>query len=930
MFNILGVAATAFTVVFAVVFCLFILINVLRGLSKGIVATAVRTVFIFISGILSIFIAVPIGKTLSKIAIDFVNEFIGSELPEFKELMEISPVIEDLMVGIPAAIISPIIYVVIFLILLLIMLIPAHFVKKLINAKFPDIPKLGWAGALCGAVTGVMTFVFLFAPTVGVISMAGDMAGIVVNLFDENGQENEENIELPEDKEVVKPLSVKPSTIPVVASDGENLYEDVILPITDNFFIKFVSGIGGKEIFNSLTVFEVKGKSVSIAEEFSVMSNVISDLMPVLGGSEPSQWTDKEINGIKNAAENLGDSEIVAEMLADVLSAASKKWANDEEFLGIAMISTGKDSIDTFLKELFLSFSDSTAKTISKDFMTLADVLGVMLRYDMLSAFTSGDSDITQNLAKEGFISGLLAVVMENDRFSGVTASVINLGVHETLGILNVPETDSDVYDGFVENVAEAINDANENNIPIETLKNTIYKKFTDSGIKVEKDITDYVTEYLMLDFEGRKDVTPEEVGEFFSVAFAIMDKNDASELSNGNAKNEVSFIGNVTLLENTYSGAEALKLLFEDIIEKLEQNDQDASAFKDVDWESLSTLQDREIFKSDAVTAEKLKVSQDAITSLSSEELLEECKKIENIMQDIVTFTNSVSNSESDNIISSADVESLGKALNSLSDSKILDEVSDAIIESALRSDIVQNNISISDATIDSMLTSEETDFANILVTVQNTTNIIENIGKETSSDGSSPADKVDDQLDWILNDMTENTATVVGEIFDVQAVINLGIPEAKAQNIADAINVFFEKMAKAKPNTEDPEDKDVKASKTIFKFISALKTSGGNLFEETGLTVSETIHIFMDSEISRETLIAASYVDGKLVTDSFGLAEKVSKNDKNEAIDVLEAEVKANYKSAEDKTEYKKAVCAIGAILDVDVSESFDFWVK
>ena len=845
--------------------------------------------------------------------------------------MEISPVIGDLMVGIPAAVISPIIYVVVFLLLLLVMLIPAHFVKKLINAKFPNIPKLGWAGALCGVVAGVASFVFLFAPMVGTLSMVGDMAGVVVGLFD-GSEESEENVENTADEDDIKLLSTNTNSTTVVADDGADVYDTVIVPITDNFFVKFVSGIGGKAIFNSLTVFEVKGENVSVAEEFSVMADVFSNLMPVIDGSEPANWTDKEINGIKNAAEALNDSDIVSEMLADIFSAASGKWANNEEFLGIAMISTGKDSIDTFLKELFLSFSDSTSETISGDFVTLADVLGVMQSYDMLAAFGSseGGSNITENLAKDGFISGLLAVIMKNDRFKGVTASVINLGVHETLGILNVPETTSDVYDRFVAEVAEAINDANENSVPLETLKNTVYKSFTDHGIKVEKDITDYVTEYLMLDFEGRTDVTAEEVGEFFSVAFAIMEEENIEGVSNRNEKGEISYVGNIVALENKYSGAEALRILFTDIIEKLEQNDQDASAFKDVDWEGLSTLQDREIFRSDAVTAETLKVSQDAIASLSSEELLAECEKIENIMQDIVTFTNSVSSEGSGDIISSADVESLGNALNALSDSAILNEVSDSIIESALKSDIVQDNISISDATIESMLTSEETDFANILVTVQNTTNIIENIGKEDSADGSSPEDKVDEQLDWILNDMTENTATVVGEIFDVQAVIKLGIPEAKAQNIADAINVFFEKMAKAKPNADDPEDKDVKASKTIFKFIAALKTTDGNLFEETGLTVKETIHIFMDSEISRETLIAASYVDGKLVTDSFGLAEKVSDNDKDEAVDILEAEVKANYGSAEDKTEYKKAICAIGAIFGVDVSSSFDSWVK
>ena len=921
--------AAIFNVFFAIIFFLFILINVLRGLSKGIVATAVRTVFIFISGLLAIIIALPIGKAISKTFINEVNSFIGSELPQVKELIAISPVTEDLMVGIPAVVISPIIYVVLFLILLLVMLIPAHFVKKLINDKFPKIPKLGWAGALCGVLTGVMAFVFLFAPTVGTLSMVGDVSGVVVNLFDND--DSAETLEMPEESESIKLLSSADAGPAGTKQKEENVYDSVIVPITDNFLVKFVSGVGGKAIFNSLTVLEVKGENVSISKEFAVMADVVSDLMPVFSGSEPSEWTEKEINGIKNAAKTLNNSEIVSEMLADIISAASKKWANDEKFLGISMISTGKDSIDSFLRELFLSFSDSTSKTIGKDFTTLADVFGVMQRYDMLSALTSEDSDITAGITKDGFISGLLEVITKNDRFKGVTAAVINLGVQETVEILNVPETDSEVYDKFISGVAESINDANASSVPLDALKNTVYNEFTDNGIKVEKEVTDYVTEYLMLDFKGRTDVTAEEISEFFSIAFAINEeKNEANELSSSADKSQISFIGNVTLLENKYSGAQALKELFKDIIERLEENDEDASAFKNVDWDSLSTLQGREIFESDAITAEKLKVSKEAVSSLSEKELLAECKKIEDIMQNIVNFTNSVSDDNSGNVMLGADVESLGNALNTLDGSKILSEVSDSIIESALRSEMVQDNISVSDTAINSMLTSEETDYANILVTIQNTSNIIENIGKTDSEDGALTEKEIDDQLSWVLSDMTENTAGVVGEIFDVQTVIKLGIPEDKAEKIADAVNVFFEKMAQAKPNTDDPEDKDVKATKTMFKFIAALKTTGGNLFEETGLTVKETVHIFMDSEISRETLIAASYVDGKLATDSFGLAEKITKDDKNETINVLKEEVKANYASVEDKAEYKKAVCAIGAILGVDVSSSFDSWVK
>ena len=952
----IGMIGTAVTVAFAVVLFLFLLTNILKGLSKGLIPMIVRTVFIFVSGLLAIAVAVPLGRFISGYVIGYLNTFVESALSGFGDFISASPVIEDLIIGIPAVTVSVILYEILFLLFLAIMAIPSHFVKKALKKCFPKAPKLGWVGALCGIVAGLALFVFLTAPLVGTLDTVGDTASVVVDIFADKGESDDDETDngeydngeydngetdngeydngetdngetdngeydngetdngetdngeydngeydngelyIPLDKAAV--LSA-PGAVYLTADGELDVYGDIIAPVTDNFFVRFAADLGGRAIFNALTVLEVNGEKVSIAEEISVMADVFSSLRPVLDGGAPSEWTQEDISGIKDATSKLSKSKLVTSILADVISNAADKWSRGEEFLGMKMPASGRPSVDEFLTELFTAFATTTPDTVGEDIGTLADILGQLQKYGIL-----GGANATDSIATDGFVSGLLEIIISNERFRGATAAVINLGVYETLEILDVPATNSDVYDSFVSDIAGIINDANVNGGSIDE---AVFKSFEKHGIDADRTICDYVSQYLALDFEGRTDVTADEVGEFFAIAFATLG-DGASELSADGYGNGAAY------LTGDYSGADELN----DVLAELK-----GSHGSDLNWGYIETLVSRDLFRSSSVTADSLKVSVESINAMSDQELRDECKRIEDIIKNMMSFSKSVSG---ENIIESADLAALGDALNGLSASALLGDVSKDLINSALNSEMVQNNITISKDTVDSMVNSEDTDYNNILVSVQNTAGIISGLSKE---DGNLSDEEIDEKLEFLLNDMTGSTEEVIGGIFDSENVEKLGIPNDKADKIADSVNVFFVKMAESDADVSDPEDKDVKATKTVFKFITAANGSSGNFLEESGMTVADTVHIFMDSDISRETLISASYSESGLELDAFGVGEKLSIEDKNDAINILADEVAENYTSAEDKEEYRKAVCAVGAILGVDVSSQFDSWI-
>ncbi len=882
---------TVFTAIFAVMMLFFILVNVLKGLTKGLLPTLVRITFIFISGILAIVIAVPVAKLISGALVTRLGAVVEGMMPGYMEIVSLSPIIGELMVGIPSVIIAVLLYMVLFLLLLAIMAIPSHFIKKILSESFPEMPKLGWAGALCGIIAGLAIFVFISAPVVGTLTMAGDTASMVAGMF----SDDEDRGDAYDGAEGVG--------TPSGPDEDLDVYDDVISPITDNFLVKFTYNIGGKVIFNSLTSFEVGGEKVSLSGEVSAIADVFSALVSVVDGGAPAEWTAEDIDSIKAATERISDSRLVSGVLADVLSNASKKWENNEAFLGMKVPTVGRPSVDNFLYELFTSFSETTVDTVGEDFGTLADILAQLHKCGLLGSVGGEDSNITDSVTADGFVAGLLETVIKNERFRGCAAAVINLGVYETLDILDIPADDSEAYDRFVEDIVSSLNNANENASSEDQLKNDIYSNFTEHGITVDKSVTDRVTQYLALEFAGRTDVSPEEIESFFSIAFNLNDKQEAE---------------GVEPLSAEHTWAVALR----EVLATLK--DQGNLSMSEENWNALVTLSDKENYKSSLATAQSLFVTKDKIDALSREQILDECTKIEGVIKNMAIFMDSVSG---ENVLENADLSSLGSALNSLSSSTILEDASKEIISSALNSDMVQENITISKETIDSMVESKDTDYENILVSVQNTANIINGMGNR--EEGITD-EQLDEKLDYLLGDMTKESAEVIGEIFNSENVEKLGVPEEQAEKISDTVNVFFTKMAESSADTSDPEDKDAKAAKTIFELISAATNPSDNMFEQGELTIESTIHIFMDSEISRETLIAASYSESKLELDAFGVAEQLTKEDKNEALNILRSEVSENYALAEDKEEYKKAVCAVGAILGVDVSSSFNSWVK
>ncbi len=837
--------------IFAVILFVKVLAGVLKGRSKGLFPMIVRTVGIILSGILSAIISVPLARIVSGALVSKMNEIITDMWPAYGELIALSPSTEDLMIGIPAIFIAIVLYLILFAVIRLLMRIPEKLIKKFVFDKKPEMPKIAWAGALCGVVAGVASFVLVTAPVCGTLATVGSVGDAII-------------AESAED-------------------DGDfDVYGDFIEPISDGFFVKLTNSLGGEAIYNHLTTIKIDGEKTSMGKEISVFADVLTSIRPLLSDGGVSAMTREDAELLSDASRRLSDSKLISGILSDVLSGAAKKWEKGESFLGMSLPG-GEGASADFIREFLLAFKNTTKDTVGEDVGTLADVLVLLVDNGTLK----GGSAATDSLGNEGLVSGLLEAVMKNERFSGTAASIINIGVQSTLDTLGVPENNEEIYDSLLSDVASAVNSETDD----ESFKKKFNESFEKNGIKADRDVTDVMASSLKNDFGERKDVSADEIGDFFRAGFSA----NAPEARGPRADTLLSILENI-------------------------RNDRPDAA----NWEALYSLSARETFVSDSMTYENILVTKGVLDAIDSSLLNAECVKVENIIRKFISFSKTA---KGDSVIDNADVASLGAALNIVEESAILSEVSEDMIRAIFSSRLVRNNIKISDKTIENMIVSDDTDYENILVSVQNTSGIINGLGK---TEGKLTDEELDKKVEYLLGDMTENTADVIGEVFDTENVQKLGIGDDKAENMSDSLGVFFDKMAESDADTSNPEDKDVKATKAVFKFMAASKTDTSDVFAETGLTPDETVKTFMDSEISRETIIEASFNEGEVAYDSFGLAEKLDDKGRNEALSSMEEHVKANYENEEDKEQYEKTVIALGALLGMDVSDDLASWIK
>ena len=424
------------------VFLAYIVFSALVGLIRGWRKALIRLVTLVASAVaaypITTLVVDKVGDTLEPMVADAVIQSLN--------VSDFSTEIESLahyLGDISSALISVTFFTVIFIVLSAVLMI-AHWILSAIfvrKSKKEGFTRL--AGIAVGAVCGMLCCVCVLMPASGMLTTVNE---VVTNL----SAEDRANL-----------AEIDPAIVEVVDQAEEiSLYKDT-MPLD------LVSKLGGEMLYNSLTAFKTpSGADSSLQHELDAIVHLVPAGIELAGqfGQESSSETGMIQFDLQQAkvllVPNLGRSEYLCGILAEVCHTAGNKWNANEDFLGMNLREMAAENnafsvvVDHFLTTLMATTSENLPTSIATicDDMTLlshtANYVAMFsesekTKFDLENQMDKVVLSVTENNI-EFFNDMLTSEVMREGKLSEENAEVLSNIMADIFGEVAKLETEEE------------------------------------------------------------------------------------------------------------------------------------------------------------------------------------------------------------------------------------------------------------------------------------------------------------------------------------------------------------------------------------------------------------------------------------------------------------------------------------------------------
>ena len=345
------------------------------------------------------------------------------------------------------------------------------------------------------------------------------------------------------------------------------------------------------------------------------------------------------------------------------------------------------------------------------------------------------------------------------------------------------------------------------------------------------------------------------------------------------------------------------------------------------VDFINIALDYAGESLEFDDQTKRELRLDKSSLPDLSTSEMNEESLRIENTAVQILDFVSSVSEDD----ILSADIVTLGKALDNATDSVILGSKVKLILKSVLKSDNMQKYEIFSDEMIDKIIDGDIS-YEKTFEATEKAIDVIKAV--EDAAESGKPVDveTAKESIGWLVENMDTSVSDVISIAITPEFITECGLPEESAAPVADLFSGYFDKLGKAENLSSEALEAETKCISVIYSAAAAGndEKEAENIIGGVIESPEELIGAFMDSEIFASSVIETVYDGGKTVIDPFGTGEYLSESDEKAISETLESYAKENYKSSSDKANFEKKIISVGSVFGMDLTSSFRDWVK
>lgn len=471
MIDILNIVLAVLSIFPAAFAALLALIGIVGGIKRGTMFTLIRLGVIAVSFVFALLLSLVLLPVLDGVLAGAMTQLLSGfggleDLP-----MEGVAECAGILAG---AVLCPFLFCIFYLVIDLVHHIVFHAVASRYyrDTDKTFLSRLG--GAAIGLVSALLVSVFLLTPLAGTVTVATTATGSL----------EEEGYEFP-NSETVYEFGEKLTEIPSLA---------------------LIRSLGGQALYDALAVVRFEDGSHPLPHEIAYVAKTVAYGSRL--GTPLIHYNAEQITALRKIAEYCDETGILPHLGGEAISALAAEMSESGSAMSFVLPDFGPYLSDLFDKA-FDILATTTPELVSEDLRAMADLLEVMVRYEILISIES-DYATLDNLAKPGFAEDLNEVLHAHPRLEPLRDEIGRIALLAIAGAVDVDDF-GEVEQTALSSVASEITRLLHETGSEEELADRL-NSFLDSA-DASADIgasglTNFVASTLMHHFDGKEAVS--------------------------------------------------------------------------------------------------------------------------------------------------------------------------------------------------------------------------------------------------------------------------------------------------------------------------------------------------------------------------------------------------------------------------------------
>ena len=327
-------------------------------------------------------------------------------------------------------------------------------------------------------------------------------------------------------------------------------------------------------------------------------------------------------------------------------------------------------------------------------------------------------------------------------------------------------------------------------------------------------------------------------------------------------------------------------------------------------------------------VTAQQIKAELNEVSPADAEA---ESRLFEAVVTAAVAVVDSLGGEES-NLLYAIDAQATQDVMVNLSKTETFGDAVPLLLHALCQSEMLEGTGFSGEKLYTDIMAGGLENLANTLNTVKHTVKMFETLGNTESASGTADGDvktDVKEEIEWIVTNMTPETADIITGQITEETLQNFGVPEQSAAPVTDLVVNMFDAMANETELTQEEYKNESDAINHLFSVAAELGGAdwGEDIFGKSVSSAADITDTVLNSKVVGEALIAVAYDEnGELKIDPLAIDLQLSEKDKTDLIDALNDYTAKNLPQSDIAQQDIQKITALAAVFNINISVAPD----